>query len=633
MLPAPHHALKYVAHASSDPSHISLRFVHPHLTPPPPLPPSIPQKHPGGDLPRLLIHTLPDPYAPNKPTTPSHPPSPIPSPLYLSTQPGGDFPSLLIHTLPDPMAPIAAVLHTPTLLTVHQILNDAASAQAAAAAAEAGSSSSSSSSSSNSRSRSSPHYPYNRQDLFNYHGERQQQQEQQEQQEQEQQQQLPQHPPYGVWWRVVWHNKEGWMQGEDPMTGHPWPCLTPVKSYRLYESWRGAHTFWCGGKVMLGPDSTVFLVSNLMILVPAVVFLLFVGPSLPTLLASLVVEAAVGLLTIASIFFLWRTALLDPGIIPALPAHVKPSLPPSLPPSSAVGGPAAGAGAGAAGVGGVGRGGSSLPTTTTRLSQGGGGGREGGREGGVGGGQLYGWRYCETCNIYRPPRAKHCRSCNCCVEKMDHHCVWVGTCVAQRNYRAFVLFLLITTTLSILVFATCLTVVLRQLLHAPEPVDALWKVAGEFPAAAGVGVFCFLMSWSLASLCSYHCFLMATGQTTNEMLRRGGRGGRGRQGGREGGGCWQNCGRVWREEVGESLLPGDFSDVVWVGGGGREGRREGEEKEEGEQGRRRKGSEDETRRRLLSRPGEEGVGGGREGGRGAGAGGGGGEGEGGDVLV
>jgi hypothetical protein len=85
-----------------------------------------------------------------------------------------------------------------------------------------------------------------------------------------------------------------------------------------------------------------------------------------------------------------------------------------------------------------------------------------------------------------------------------------------------------------------------------------------------VGVFCFLISWSLASLCSYHCFLMATGQTTNEMLRRGGgrrEGGRGR----EGGGWWGNCGEVWREEVGESLLPGDFSRVVWVGEGGREG--------------------------------------------------------------
>lgn len=50
-------------------------------------------------------------------------------------------------------------------------------------------------------------------------------------------------------------------------------------------------------------------------------------------------------------------------------------------------------------------------------------------------------KYCSTCKLVRPARAKHCSLCNMCIAKADHHCAWVNNWCAPRKITIYALLL------------------------------------------------------------------------------------------------------------------------------------------------------------------------------------------------
>jgi len=144
--------------------------------------------------------------------------------------------------------------------------------------------------------------------------------------------------------------------------------VTRLSSYVKHQAWLGNHTFFLNGRLMFGSDFAFLTLTVFLLLSVLTLFFLFVVPSLPSSPFPLktTIIACTSLLAPIVFALLLITALTDPGIVPSVSSPHKPP-PPSLPFT-------------------VGKG-------------------------------PYAHRYCQTCNIFRPPRAKHCTACNVCVER------------------------------------------------------------------------------------------------------------------------------------------------------------------------------------------------------------------------
>lgn len=246
------------------------------------------------------------------------------------------------------------------------------------------------------------------------------------------------------------------------------PMASPSPTY-VHERWPGNETFFCNGAVVAGPRPRAAFATAALITLPAVAHNVWVAP-LVRARYGLWIAVISALAPVFCVYWLFRTAFTDPGILPRLKRAV---------------------------AGGESHRGKTKDVTVAST------------------GRLARVRWNDTCGYYQPPRAHHCSVTNDCIERFDHHCPWTGATIGLRNYRAFLTF--VTSSTCYAAFATT-----TSALHIHERVRQ-GRGIGQAMERSGVAITVFLIAVFgfafVGALSCFHAYLVSTNQTTYESFR------------------------------------------------------------------------------------------------------------------
>ena len=131
------------------------------------------------------------------------------------------------------------------------------------------------------------------------------------------------------------------------------------------------------------------------------------------------------------------------------------------------------------------------------------------------------YKYCPTCEIYRPPRAHHCKHCNNCVLLFDHHWPYINSWIGKRNYRYFISLVLNLVFLGIVdVIGLWFFLFYDTDNEDHSSRSFISDDSTILIIVIAISVFALIMTCLLCVLWFFHVSLWFTGETTTERLTK-----------------------------------------------------------------------------------------------------------------